>query len=205
MGAGGAWNPHYDEGYRTIQRIQNRYRSVIVLPSSYDRPCAFEGVTLFRRDQDQSAQNAPQSIFCHDMALYLEPLQMKRPTTHGGVAYCFRTDAESAQQHGLPPNNMDLSRMGNHYSDVYPLFEQLARYSTVYTDRLHIAIASCLLGLEVHFVGGSYFKNRAVFEASLQPYFDRVYFYDTADWRSLGAPLEGTAGAARPPLLASCP
>jgi exopolysaccharide biosynthesis predicted pyruvyltransferase EpsI len=46
------------------------------------------------------------------------------------------------------------------------------------TDRLHVAIASSLMGKEVHLYAGSYFKNKEVFLSTLKEYFPNVLFHD---------------------------
>jgi exopolysaccharide biosynthesis predicted pyruvyltransferase EpsI len=88
----------------------------------------------------------------------------------------------------LPAGNYDLSDAGFNDSSVFEFFDVLSQYAVIHTDRLHIAIASCLLGREVHLYPNSYFKNRAIFRSSLQGYFSRVHFHDappphdSAEW-----------------------
>ena len=57
-------------------------------------------------------------------------------------------------------------------------FDYIAGNSVIHTDRLHIAIGSCLLGKEVHMYPGRYFKNRAIFDASITGYFENVHLHD---------------------------
>jgi exopolysaccharide biosynthesis predicted pyruvyltransferase EpsI len=68
--------------------------------------------------------------------------------------------------------------MGDHNTPIYSFFDELAPFSIIMTDRLHIAIASSLMGKEVHLYAGSYFKNKEVFLSTLKEYFPNVHFHD---------------------------
>lgn len=60
---------------------------------------------------------------------------------------------------------------------AYFFLEAVKRFSSVHTDRLHVAIAGALLGKDVRLYGNSYYKNRAVYELSLRR-FPKVAFVD---------------------------
>jgi hypothetical protein len=117
----------------------------------------------------------PTALFCHDMSFYLGSFQAEPGQ---GEGWFFRTDAESARDGRLPPGNQDISTRGDHRSDIYPFLAEIARSAVIHTDRLHVAIAACLLGREVHLYPGAYFKNRAVFHSSIQGYYDNVIFHE---------------------------
>ena len=48
---------------------------------------------------------------------------------------------------------------------------RVADYETIYTDRLHISIAACLVGRKVKLLTGNYFKIKAIHAATLAPHF----------------------------------
>jgi exopolysaccharide biosynthesis predicted pyruvyltransferase EpsI len=98
----------------------------------------------------------------------------------------FRKDAE-ASGYPIPRENADLSviyelstrsREIIEYT-VWLLFRYLGGFNRVKTDRLHICIASALLGKKVDFRSNSYFKCRAVYEYSLKTNFELVTWLDT--------------------------
>ena len=60
---------------------------------------------------------------------------------------------------------------------AYFFLEAIKRFSSVHTDRLHVAIAAALLGKEVRLYSNSYYKNRAVYELSLT-HFPKFAFVD---------------------------
>lgn len=93
----------------------------------------------------------------------------------------FRSDVESL--HGEPPEeNLDLSELlmlhdstgRNAELGVRLLLGCLARHRAVSTDRLHIAIAAGLLGLDVELRANSYFKCAAVWDHSLRARFPNI-------------------------------
>jgi len=79
----------------------------------------------------------------------------------------------------LVAKHSDISLKGSHLSSVYPFIDSIAKYGIIHTDRLHVAIAGCLLGLEVHLYPNSYFKNKAVYLSSIEGYYDNVFFHET--------------------------
>lgn len=171
-GGGGAWCDLWEHSAKIVNVLRRRFQ-VIVLPSTYANSYHMPGVTFFRRDQFESRCAMPSSFFCHDMAFYLEP---ESRTTYSDAGYFFRTDAESAGNISHPPINSDISSFGNHLSDIDEFLDVVGAYKIIHTDRLHVGIAGCLLGREVHLYPGSYFKNRAVFRSSMDGYYDNVHF-----------------------------
>lgn len=174
-GGGGAWCKLWDHSNDVI-RLKKRFK-VIVLPSTYELTYSIQDVSFFRRDEYESKENMPNTNFCHDMAFYIGNEFVKKG--HGqGEGYFFRYDEESAQKIKIPNNNNDLSMKGDHLSDVSLFFEEINKFSTVHTDRLHISIAASLLGKEVHLYQGAYFKNQAVYKSSLKDNFKNVTFHE---------------------------
>lgn len=174
-GGGGAWCKYYYYAYSYIKKLMPRF-NIIVLPSTYEYNFSVsENVTMFARDKFQSIQNMPRSIFCHDMAFYLGKIEAPKGK---GTGYFFRTDVETSNKIELPQCNRDLSLEGTDNSDIYPFLAAISEYETIYTDRLHIAIAAALMGREVHLYPGSYFKIKAIYESSIKDYFKNVHYHE---------------------------
>jgi hypothetical protein len=98
-----------------------------------------------------------------------------RPPATAGVA----PRPKSSRKNAIPAGNSDPSGAGRQTSDIFPFIREVGRYAVVHTDRLHVAIAACLLGREVHLYPGSYFKNRAVFLSSIRGYYADAHFHET--------------------------
>lgn len=73
----------------------------------------------------------------------------------------------------------DLSAEGDHMSCGDSFLKEVEKYGTIFTDRLHIAIAGAAVGSKVHLLPGNYFKIREVHEASFKGRFDDVTLYTT--------------------------
>ena len=179
-GGGGAWCKLWNHSEIIVRKLKKRFK-VIVLPSTYELNYSIPNTLFFCRDMFESKQNMPNATFCHDMAFYIG--KQNSPKGNGnGKGYFFRTDKESANKIRIPSGNNDISLKGNHFSEITTFFEEINRFSVIYTDRLHVAIAACLLEKEVHLYAGSYFKNRAVYMSSMKDNFDNVYFHEEFDF-----------------------
>lgn len=175
-GGGGSWCKLWDKSLRVMESIHASYRHIIVLPSTFELKPSFPKTTYFARDRYESMQVVPEGVFCHDMAFFLG--RMDLPDGKGEKTF-FRTDKESANIFPVPEGNIDISLTGTHLTTPTPFFNEIGKYSVIHTDRLHVAIAACLLGRELHFYPGSYFKNKAVFLSSMLGYFENVHFHET--------------------------
>ncbi|NRA39222.1 MAG: hypothetical protein HRU15_13840 [Planctomycetes bacterium] len=175
-GGGGAWCKLWDFSKR-ITKLQKRFNHVIVLPSTYELPYSIPNTSFFRRDMFESKENMPNAPFCHDMAFYIGKHFFQNIDSHG-KGYFFRSDKESANRIKIPSCNVDISAKGNHLSDVSPFFEEINRYAVIHTDRLHVAIAACLLEKETHVYPGSYFKNLALYKSSMAGHYENIFFHE---------------------------
>ena len=175
FGGGGAWCHLWDHS-KIVETLANAFE-VIVLPSTYEKRYAIDNVTFFRRDEEESKVSMPKSIFCHDMAFYLSKRTFTGSSVSSGIGYFFRSDAESAGQVSIPDNNRDISTEGNSLTPVQGFINAISSFHEIHTDRLHVSIAAALLNKKVHLYAGSYFKNKAVFKASLKPYFKNIKFH----------------------------
>jgi hypothetical protein len=96
-----------------------------------------------------------------------------------GHVFAFRTDSEQNDDRPLlPACNEDLSNTcgGVHMHDSHEqivnvstsLFRAIYYADTIYTDRLHEAIAGSLLKERVYVFAGSYYKVKSIFQHSIE-------------------------------------
>ena len=172
-GGGGSWCAYWGQGPKKVAIAAKRFRRVIVMPSTYEGAYDIPGVTLYCRDRFQSLSNNTHAKFCHDMAFFINDF---KSTNGNGTGFFFRTDKESAGVIDIPESNIDLSLNGSHKTAVSGFFEQLLPYEIIETDRLHVAIAGCLLGKKVRIYSGGYFKNEAVYHSTLKEFYPQCTF-----------------------------
>ncbi|MCV2882982.1 polysaccharide pyruvyl transferase family protein [Actibacterium sp. XHP0104] len=128
---------------------------------------------FYARDKGESLRNVEDARFCHDMAFFLTP-EPGTPTRKVGAF--MREDGERPANAPIPPGNRDISAEGRAHTPVRRFLDQIARYETIYTNRLHVSISGALLGRRVHLFPNDYLKNELVFEATLKPNFPNVSF-----------------------------
>jgi exopolysaccharide biosynthesis predicted pyruvyltransferase EpsI len=175
FGGGGAWCDLWDVS-AYVKRIAPHFSATVVLPSTLQRDCRAIPATFFCRDDGPSLERNPQATFCDDMAFCLGMQPGGRDAVQE-AGFFFRTDKESAALERVPAQNRDLSTEGSHMSEPAAFFAALGEYAVIHTDRLHVAIAAALLRRTVHLYEGRYFKNEAVFNASLAQNFPSVQFH----------------------------
>lgn len=201
VGGGGGWNRNWYSTIGFVETLQRLYHHVIVLPSSYDYEMLAsidrERVTLFTRAADADAADV---AFCHDMAFfcYVPTLPGQRL---GHPLIALRRDKERHAKAIDPDRNWDLSLLGTAETDPIEFFQIINRFQTIFTDRLHIAIAGAMLGREVWLLDGNYRKNEGVFLASLAPHFRHV---EMLTWEDLlGRSVSGLRAVGEPGYLPS--
>lgn len=181
-GGGGALAGQYPKHLARVSAVIQAVGRTLIMPSTFGADSARlelpPGSVAFRRDHGGSHAHFPTARFCHDMAFFLEPDPV---TPRRRVGYFLREDIERVVDAPRPPGNRDISREGTHETPVDAFFQAVGEVETVHTDRLHVAIAGALLEREVHLYPGSYFKNEAVYLASLAPHFPNVRFHRTHD------------------------
>lgn len=175
FGGGGGWCSIWQGGQEIVSQLAPKFHHTIVLPSTYEITPNIPNTTFFSRDKYESMLNAPFSSFCHDLGFYVRPDTINS-TPIARTGFCFRKDQESGfeRKWHIPLSNHDISWTGDYLSNPKPMFEYLANFKVIHTDRLHVAIACCLIGVKVFLYPGAYFKNRAIFMSSIAPYFDGV-------------------------------
>ncbi|MEK8015635.1 MAG: polysaccharide pyruvyl transferase family protein [Candidatus Parabeggiatoa sp.] len=171
---GGNW--HNEGAIQILRNIHQYFHAIIVLPSTYEERYSLANTVFFSRDLHDSKVHMRDAPFCHDMAFYIDPIPSVKKSTTG---YFFRTDKGSSGNLEIPAENSDISLKGSHLSSVYPFIDSISQYGIIHTDRLHVTIAGCLLGQEVHLYPNSYFKNKAVYLSSIEGYYDNVFFHET--------------------------
>ena len=172
-GGGGAWCKNWQNTY--VEKLSRRFK-VIVLPSTYESTIKLKNTIFFARDKYQSLTNIPTPYFTHDMAFYIGSMFYKG-SRGSGIGYFYREDKESAGMLELDNTNNDISHKGNHYTPVKDFFSEIDNYETVYTDRLHVAIAAVLLKKKLHWYPGNYFKSEAVYKSSVKEHYESVNFH----------------------------
>ena len=151
-----------------------RFERVIVMPSSIDTSVDVVRAALertkaivFARELESYRQieSLCDARLAHDTSFFfnLEPYRQ----TGSGVLHAFRTDAETTGERPLPPDNDDISIT---IATLDGWLATIARHASVQTDRAHVMIAAALLGKEVEYVPGSYFKVSAIAEYALRDF-----------------------------------
>jgi len=175
FGGGGAWCQNWDHSYFVSAALQ-KAETIIVLPSTYAiQSQLFESpkIHFFCRDTNQSQSFCPRARFHQDMAFHLARSIHPRPGT--GVGYFMRTDKERLGTFDIPKGNKDISALGQTFNSTKYFINAIGAVGVVHTDRLHVAIAACMLGKKIYFYAGNYFKNRAVYLSSMKDRFDVTF------------------------------
>ena len=170
----GAWCDLYSRE-SLLKSVSKHFKNIIILPSTYEITSHIPNATYFTRDKYDSLHYMPDALFCHDMAFYIGTIEAEQGE---GKGYFFRKDNESANIITLPPSNNDISLQGDENTPIYKFIDAISKFKIIYTDRLHVSIAACLMGKEVHLYPGSYFKSRAIYLSSMKEYFDNIHFHE---------------------------
>lgn len=107
-GGGGAWCELWPGSRSFLESCADLFEHVVVLPTTYELPpLDSEQITYFRRDQHESKINLPKSIFCHDMAFFLNE-EIPEIDQTAPVGNFFREDKERSDQSINQYNNIDI-------------------------------------------------------------------------------------------------
>jgi exopolysaccharide biosynthesis predicted pyruvyltransferase EpsI len=177
ISGGGPWCDWYTRPLE-MKRVSRYFSRILIMPSSYTCSPALNSnrAEFWRRDNSESAETVPTSAFCHDLAFYLSP---KKRFPKQKLALMFRDDIERGE-FNLPFGNRDISSEGTHRSSPDDFFDRIGEYEIIVTNRLHVGIAGALLGREVHLFKSRSKKIASVYEASLKPHYERVYYHADA-------------------------
>jgi|GEM_PF-2215737 len=171
-GGGGAWAPPFDGGHRAVGRAAPWMRRTVVLPSWYGRPVTAPRCSFWARDRHGSLAEVPAARFCHDLGFWLGPQPAGPPRVERGGF--FRDDALAVGGARAP----DLSGSGTERSPLGPFLDRIAAAAEVHTDRIHVAIAACLLGRPCHVYATRNPMMLDLFRSSIEPFFSRARFHD---------------------------
>ena len=199
---GGGGNVSYYKDFRNffiLNRLQNK---IIILPHTFyhnediisqfneNNIILCREITSYNHVKSINKNNHKNIYLCHDVAFYIDKKILESFITDNisleKTLYCFRTDRES-KQNEIPSTNQDLSLTTYECNDkniffiyenvVKKFIKEISKYENIYTDRLHVAIISCLLNKQVHFYANSYFKNESVYFYSMKNR-ENIKFFD---------------------------
>jgi len=170
---GGAWCKPFHELPPFLSVVEERFQSVIVLPSTFDTSVEIVRNSLqktkalvFARDLVSYRQIQPlcKSDIAHDCAFFFDYEMYKRDGK--GVLNAFRSDAESTGK-PFPEGNLDISVT---CSNLNEWLWTISEYAIVRTDRAHVMIAAAMLGKRVEYDTSVYHKVPAIAEYALKQY-----------------------------------
>jgi exopolysaccharide biosynthesis predicted pyruvyltransferase EpsI len=151
--------------------IENNFKRVIIMPSSFDVSVPFVSATLaatkalvFARERESfnGICQLCNANIAYDCAFYFDYRPYLR---HGeGCLASFRIDKESVRS-VIPEGNNDISRS---CSSLDEWLWTIARHAEVKTDRAHVMIAAALLGKTVDYRTSSYHKVPAIADYALR-------------------------------------
>jgi exopolysaccharide biosynthesis predicted pyruvyltransferase EpsI len=131
-------------------------------------------------------KNKNNVMLSKDMAFYINNIEKYKKIKGKGICNCFRKDCEKTSIN-IPNNNIDLSNKLNKPGNTsniniinsisLSIFDYLSKYDTINTNRLHMAIAGSLLNKKVNFYSNNYYKNKAVFDYSINNIFKKTVFH----------------------------
>ena len=173
VAGGGCWCGPYHDVAAHLPLIENNFKRVIIMPSSFDVSVPFVRATLaatkavvFAREKKSfdgicrlcDAKIAYDCAFFFDYRPYLRPGE--------GCLVSYRTDEESVLS-VIPERNHDISES---CSSLDEWLWTIARHAAVKTDRAHVMIAAALLGKVVDYWTCSYHKVRAIADYALKSF-----------------------------------
>lgn len=182
----GAWSQTYHEWLpELVLEASSVYEHVLVLPSSYDpsvpvvrRALARENVIAISREHASAVRVADLGhLRTHlDCAVFSHHLRHPVPVPHPEASLlALRTDLESALDPAdLPSANRDLSAGP---PDLSTWLTAITGAGRVVTDRAHVMLAATLLGRQVEFTNGGYWKNAALAETTFRGLFRHRLVY----------------------------
>jgi exopolysaccharide biosynthesis predicted pyruvyltransferase EpsI len=186
-GSGGWCVPFHHQLPQALPVIEECFRRVIILPSTFDlaEPIVRSALQrtkalVFAREQESYAQirEICNADIGHDCAFFFDFQPYRRRGS--GHLLAYRTDAESA--HATTPagnNDVSVACFGlDHW------LWTIARHETVETDRAHVMIAAAMLGKRVEYRSTKYHKVPAIAAYSLSGF--SVFGADASARASIG-------------------
>lgn len=173
-GGGGAWCHNWKFSRENVLKAAEIFDTVIVFPTTYElNGVEKDNVIYFRRDNQISEKSIPNSLFCHDMAFYID-LQFIKNESGVTLGNFFRTDKERHENAAIVEGSIDLSAMGNEKTPIQNFFHILGLHDQIRTDRMHVAIAAAMMGKRVELYNGNYSKIEDLYKASIADNYPNV-------------------------------
>lgn len=184
---GGNFVDEYDDVYNFLVKKHRMYKKIVLLSHTIggERQSKLiqslgSNVTIFCREKvtyEFVKKNATkvECYLWHDCAFYNDLTNYSR--FGEGILNSFRVDVESNKKE-LPNDNEDISYDGWCMKPLQEFLGKIQKYGEIRTDRLHVAIASAMLGKRVLFYSNSYYKNMAVYEYSFKKYPEVIFIYE---------------------------
>ena len=174
---GGNMGQFYQPNYLLRQAIATlispEQTELIVLPKTWNSREDLQTTVSYAREYESIRQFAPQAVFKPDLALGFNVSKFTNETFGSAdyaSGYFFRDDFEKTF---IPENNvMDPALVCHTVRDYLTL---ASKYREIHTNRLHFALCGLMMNRRVKLYANSYFKNQAVYEASLKS-FDQIEF-----------------------------
>jgi exopolysaccharide biosynthesis predicted pyruvyltransferase EpsI len=169
-GSGGWCVPFHHQLPQALEIVEQRFRRVIILPSTFDlaEPIVRDMLQrtkalVFARERESYEQirHVCKADIGHDCAFFFDFAPYRRRGS--GHLLAYRTDAESARA-TVPPGSNDVS-VACFGLDHW--LWTIAHHDTVETDRAHVMIAAAMLGKRVMYSGTNYHKVPAIAAYSL--------------------------------------
>jgi len=173
VAGGGCWCGPYHDVAAHLPLIENNFKRVIIMPSSFDVSVPFVRATLaatkalvFARERESLSgiSRLCNANIAYDCAFYFDYRPYLRPGE--GCLVSYRTDKESVRR-VIPEGNNDISYS---CSSLDEWLWTIARHANVKTDRAHVMIAAALLGKTIEYGISSYHKVPAIADYALRPF-----------------------------------
>ena len=171
VAGGGCWCGPYHDVAAHLPLIENNFKRVVIMPSSFDVSVPSVRATLaatkalvFARERESfdGICRLCDAKIAHDCAFFFDYRPYLR---HGeGCLASFRIDKESVLS-VVPESNLDISYS---CSSLDEWLWTIARHADVKTDRAHVMIAAALLGKTVDYGTSSYHKVPAIADYALR-------------------------------------
>jgi exopolysaccharide biosynthesis predicted pyruvyltransferase EpsI len=173
VAGGGCWCGPYHDVVGHLALIENNFKRVIIMPSSFDASVPLVRATLaatkalvFARERQSfdGICRLCDAKLAHDCAFFFDYRPYLRPGA--GCLVSYRTDKESVLS-VVPESNLDISYS---CSSLDEWLWTIARHAAVKTDRAHVMIAAALLGKTVDYCTSRYHKVPSIADYALKSF-----------------------------------
>jgi exopolysaccharide biosynthesis predicted pyruvyltransferase EpsI len=165
-----------DERHHFFCREEKSYQYVSLFQSAktyYDHDLALKiNPEILFANYSHDIKSAPEELISAIEIIFRKSISYSK--SNGRVGYLFRDDKES--KFNKIDNSFDISNLLvskwrlNKFSTLISaaFLMAISMFDKIYTDRLHVAIGASILKIPTTLYPNSYYKNKAVFESSLQ-------------------------------------